>query len=72
MLDLVLTNLSCIYAAYLFIDDICKKNGIDPVVTFDQPLLLNARLIVNQEEQLKDCLKPWWCSYHHEFSWNSW
>ena len=53
MVDLDPTNLSCIYSTLVFTDRQCKKNNIDPIITFDQPLYLKAKLIITQEDDLK-------------------
>ena len=56
MVDIDPTNMSCVYSTLVFVNDQCIKYGIQPIVTFDQPLWMKAKLILSQEESLKDLI----------------
>ena len=49
MIDIDPTNASCIYSALHFVADKAKKYGVTPVLTFDQPLWMNAQHILHAE-----------------------
>ena len=47
--DMDPNNLSTVYTTLMFVIDECKNNGIEPVVTFDQPLWLKSMMIKKKE-----------------------
>lgn len=51
MIDLDPSDKMCIYSTLLFVSDQAKCYHITPVITFDQPLWLNALMIVRSEPQ---------------------
>ena len=44
-IDLDSNNMSTVFTTLILVSDQCKKHKVDPVVTFDQPLWLNAMMI---------------------------
>ena len=54
MVDLDPNSWKCIYSVLTWGRDKCKKHGIVPIFTFDQPIWWNARQIKNQEADLAD------------------
>ena len=49
MIDMDPKNASCIYSMLHFVADQSKKYGVTPVLTFDQPLWMNAQHILHAE-----------------------
>ena len=47
--DMDPNNLSTVYTTLMFVIDECKNHGIEPVVTFDQPLWLKSMMIKKKE-----------------------
>ena len=52
MVNLDPNSWECIYSVLMWGKNECKKYGIEPVFTFDQPIWWNARQIKNQVEDL--------------------
>ena len=50
MIDLNPSDTSCIYSTMMFICKEAKKSGVDPVITFDQPLFWKAMTIIHSED----------------------
>lgn len=49
IIDLDPGNMSCILSTLTYISDQAKRYGVDPVITFDQPLFWKAKVIVDSE-----------------------
>ena len=56
MVNLDPNSWKCIYSVLMFGMEECKKYGLDPIFTFDQPIWWNARQIKNQEEHLSSVI----------------
>ena len=51
MIDLDPSDKTCIYSTLLFVSEQAKRYHVTPVITFDQPLWLEALMIVRSEPQ---------------------
>ena len=49
MLDMDLTDMSCIYSTLQFLTSECARHKCTPIVTFDSPLYWKARIIISNE-----------------------
>ena len=56
MIDLDPTNMNCIYSTRMFVNQQCLKYTVQPIVTFDQPLWMKAKLIISQEVDLSNII----------------
>ena len=54
MIDLEPSNLSCIYTTLCFVSKECEVQRCTPILTFDQPLYLKSKIIVNNESQTSE------------------
>ncbi|XP_053402974.1 uncharacterized protein LOC123550249 [Mercenaria mercenaria] len=54
MIDMNPSDLSCINSTLHFVNDQCKKYGVTPVLTFDQPLFQKATFIIRCDPLLKN------------------
>ena len=54
MTDMDPSNLTCISSTLWYVCDLAKRYGVNPIITFDQPLYWKAMLIIDSESSQCD------------------